>query len=338
MNPNQPSPGLLIAGVHSILAPANQVVQAAKHVRVDAGEIERVADWMAGEELPWPDFRSALIPTGNDADTCDFVFLAASINFAFTDFSTGEVFRVLHEGVWRSDSEAMMACLKRAWDGGVPVLEGDWLRRAKKRDLEKIFEGSIPIPMLDERLRIFREIGHALGKNWGGRFHRFLGDGPHYFQAGPRSLGERLAREFPSFEDVSQYRGRPVPFQKRAQLMFWQLHRLLGADGFFKVEDLEQATIFADYIVPLALRLFGVLVYTPELDEAIRSRQIVPADSEEEIEIRAASIWACRLLTEAINQRRPPELRIIDPVLDARLWTHYHASHLPHHLTVTTDY
>jgi hypothetical protein len=60
--------------------------------------------------------------------------------------------------------------------------------------------------------------------------------------------------------------------------------------------------------------------------------------SDEEIEIRASAIWACHLLTEAVNRRRPDDRQVIEPVIDARLWTHYHETHWPHHLTVTTAY
>ncbi len=46
---------------------------------------------------------------------------------------------------------------------------------------------------------------------------------------------------------------------------------------------------------------------------------IIPRDSEEEIDIRAASIWACHLLTRAINALRPADRQVIDAVVDTRL-------------------
>jgi hypothetical protein len=58
----------------------------------------------------------------------------------------------------------------------------------------------------------------------------------------------------------------------------------------------------------------------------------------EEIEIRAASLYATAKLTEEINKRRPSEKSIIIPQLDFRLWKLYHATHRPHHLTITTMY
>jgi hypothetical protein len=153
-----------------------------------------------------------------------------------------------------------------------------------------------------------------------------------------RGILERLLEEFPSFRDESEYKGQRVAFQKRAQLLMWQLHARFRASGFLCLEDPERMTVFADYIVPVALRRLGILSYSDELETAINSRHIIPADSEEEIEIRAMTIWTCHLLTQEINRLRPEGLKVIEPVTDARLWTHYHTTHWPHHLTMTTDY
>jgi hypothetical protein len=323
---------------HAILDTVEPVVAAARHLRVESARIEEVASWMAYESLPWPDFRSPLVPEGNDADTMDFIFLTAAINFAFTDFQDHVVFKTTYQGREYSDSDAMMACLKRAYEEGAPILSGGFLREITREELTHLFAGSSPIPLLDERLGIFHEIGNALEKSHGGRFHRFIASSPRSVYAAAGGLLDRLIAAFPSFGDASRYRGAPVRFEKRAQLLLWQLHARFRESGFFALEDPERLTIFADYILPVALRLLGILSYSPDLERRIQERALVPRESEEEIEIRAASIWACHLLTSAINGRRPRERRVIEPVVDGRLWTHYHETHWPHHLTITTAY
>jgi hypothetical protein len=274
-----------------------------------------------------------VIPDGND-DATDFIFLTASINFAFTDFDRHIVFTTEHGGARRYDSDAMMACLKRAYDAGTPILEGEYLAGVTRADLERIFSGNIEMPMLDERVAIFHELGGVLVKRYDGRFHRFL-------KAGPRATSaalDRLVETFPSFHDESPYRGQRVLFQKRAQLLLWQLHARFRGTGYFQLDDPGELTVFADYIVPVALRLLGITSYASELEDAVNAREIIPRDSEPEVEIRAATIWGCHLLTRAINARRPADRQVIDPVVDTRLWTHYHETHWPHHLTVTTAY
>jgi hypothetical protein len=101
---------------------------------------------------------------------------------------------------------------------------------------------------------------------------------------------------------------------------------------------MNSMTAFADYIIPVALNLKKITTYSPQLDKKIKSGVLIERDTDEEIEIRIASIYTTALLTESINKRRPEDKAIIIPQLDYRLWKNYHATHYPHHLTYTTMY
>ena len=82
----------------------------------------------------------------------------------------------------------------------------------------------------------------------------------------------------------------------------------------------------------------GVLRYSTELEAAIDAGEEIPGDSDEEIEIRAHTLYATALLTDAINDIRPSELQIVIPQVDYRLWDTYHTTFKPHHLTRTIMY
>ena len=101
---------------------------------------------------------------------------------------------------------------------------------------------------------------------------------------------------------------------------------------------MESMTAFADYIVPVALIVMKITQYSDELEQKIMSGKMIERDSTEEIEIRAASIYATAKLTESVNRRREDLESLIIPQIDYRLWKHYHATHFPHHLTYTTMY
>jgi len=47
---------------------------------------------------------------------------------------------------------------------------------------------------------------------------------------------------------------------------------------------------------------------------------------------------ATALLAEEINKLRSADRQVIIPQIDARLWTHYHTTPWPHHLTETIMY
>ncbi|MGH9651372.1 MAG: queuosine salvage family protein, partial [Terriglobales bacterium] len=296
------------------------------------------AGWLAYEELPFPSF---LLPFGLGEDpeeAINFLMVANSIDFAFSDFSTGVKFETDYAGQRWSDSEALFACLKRALDDGVAILDGGYLSRVTKADLQRVFRGNIEMPMLDERVEILRAAGKILAENYDGRFSNFVESASPRLYDNGRGLIDKLVKEFPRFNDISDYDGHEVKIYKLAQLGFWMLYAALGRSGGFRLEDPGKLTAFADYIVPVALRVMEILRYSPALEEAIGKGRLIARDSPQEIEIRAHTIYATALLTEEVNKRRPADRKVIIPQIDARLWTHYHKTHWPHHLTRTIMY
>ncbi|MBZ5526286.1 MAG: queuosine salvage family protein [Acidobacteriia bacterium] len=321
-----------------VLDSLGPVIRASRFVRTDARKIAEHAGWLAYEELPFPNFVLPFGVGGNPEEAIDFVMVVGLINFAFTDFRTRRAFTVEYGGKRWSDAEAMFACLKRAADEGVAVLDGAWLARASAGELARIFRGDMEMPMLAERAEIFREAGKVLNGRYGGRFHNFFGEGSRRLYDNGRGMLERLIREFPRFNDVSRFGKHEIKFYKLAQLAIWVLHASLRYSGGFPVEDISKMTAFADYIVPVALRVMGILRYAPSLEKAIQSGKLLERDSREEIEIRAHTLHATALLREEVNKLRPRERQVIIPQIDARLWTHYHTTHWPHHLTRTIMY
>jgi hypothetical protein len=123
-----------------------------------------------------------------------------------------------------------------------------------------------------------------------------------------------------------------------AQLGVWMLYSTLQKSGKFRLDDPNKMSAFADYIVPVALRLLNITAYSKELENTINTHQIIPRNSRQEIEIRAHCLYATALLEEEINKLRAPKEQVIIPQIDARLWTHYHTTSWPHHLTRTIMY
>jgi Queuosine salvage protein len=314
------------------------VVEASRHVRTDPAEVERVAGWLAWEPLPFPDAGSPLWPGGDADRLTDFLLFINTLNFAFSDFATGVKFEAERGGRRWSDSDGLNACVLNAMESGVPVLDGDWMAGVTVGELERVFAGSIRIPMLEERAAILQAVGAVLVERYEGGWSRWLRSCAPAMYAGGDGLLERLVAEFPRFRDVSDHHGRPVEFLKLAQLALWQLHAAHRATGAFALRDLADVTAFADYIVPVALRLFRILVPSEGLARRIDGGVEIERDSDEEIELRAHSLYATALLADAVNRRRPPETRIVIPQLDWRLWSTYHATTYPHHLTRTIMY
>jgi hypothetical protein len=210
------------------------------------------------------------------------------------------------------------------------VLDAGWLAEVTEAQLREVFRGgNSGLQLLDERARILREVGSTLAERYDGRFSNVFGGTCTDFL-------ERLTRDFPRFDDKATYEGETVRFWKLAQLSVWILEATLpGGTGF---PDLDRLTAFADYIVPAALRVLGITRYSDELEAVVRDGRPIQAGSPWEVEIRAHTIWACEELARRVNELRPPELRVIVPQVDARLWVPFHRTHYPHHLTRTIFY
>lgn len=260
------------------------------------------------------------------------------MNFAFTNFDTGIKFETDYLGKRWCDSEAMLACLHRAHSTGIPFFTGEYLANLTRKDLESVFAGTIEMPMLDERVVIFNEVGRVLVEKYKGRYSTFVRSCAPRLYANGDGLLERLTSEFPRFNDVSLYNGSEVQIFKLAQLGIWGMHLALSPRKAWALEDAATLTAFADYIVPVGMRVTKIFEYAPSLEEQINSLVEVTRDSQAEIELRASSIYAIARLTEEINKRRPGMDPLLQPQVDFRFWKTYHATHWPHHLTKTVMY
>lgn len=322
-----------------VLDSIHPVIERSRDVQTSVDKIAEVAGWMAYEDLPIPDYALPFgIGSGSVEETIDFILTTACIDTAFTDFSSHVKFQVEYAGQTWSDSDALFACMKRAMDKGTPILDGAFLATISLNEMKTLFGGNIELPMLDEKTDIMHQVGAVLARQHRGRFHNFVAScSPRLYDNG-NGLVERLVSEFPRFRDISPYGGHTVQFYKLPQLAIWFLYTTLRKSGKFHLEDLDKMSAFADYIVPVALRLLAITCYSTELEQAINSFQMIPRDSAREVEIRAHCIYASALLAEEINLIRPSNQQIIIPQVDARLWTHYHTTWWPHHLTRTIMY
>src|SRR5450755_2854801 len=111
-----------------VLDSLHPVIENSRDVRTNPDKIMEVAGWMGYEELPFPEFTVPFgVGAGDANESIDFILVADSIDTAFTDFSSKQKFQVDFAGRHWSDSEAEFACLKRALDNGMPILDGQFL-------------------------------------------------------------------------------------------------------------------------------------------------------------------------------------------------------------------
>jgi hypothetical protein len=314
-----------------VLTASRAVMERAAQVNINPEQVEAIASQLAATPSPAPewdgddDATAGLHFRDGTWRTAAWVLVLDALNFCFwaqgddPDARWRVSFRNhVYDGYW-----ALAATLTRAVEEGYPLWDAAYLAQISEADLAAILRpadapATTHVPLLPERLANLRELGQGL---LAGSSGTITDGGETAIRALLDEAGGSAARlvdlvvtRFPSFADVATYDDLRVPLYKRAQILVSDLH---GA-GAATFTDLDVLTAFADYKVPQVLRRFGILVYAPALAERIARRELIPAGSVPEVEIRAATVWACELLRRAVAARGAT-LRAFE--IDWALWS-----------------
>ena len=325
-----------------VLDDACAVMVEADHVSIDDDALAELADALAAEydfEVPaWdaPVFPETDAPT---ADIVDFFIVGNALNYCFNDIETGEKYAVDYIGTEWAGAFGMWAALKREYDERPDILSADRLSSLTREEVEDIFApaGDTPLPLLDTRVENLRAVGDLMDDAGGTFAPWFEGEVSIYGEDGVVS---RLV-ESAAYRDERKYEGCPVRFDKRAQLAVCMLYgKLRGTDAEFRIVDLDEFTVFADYGIPAGLAAQGVIEYDEALEQAIEAGETIPENSNEEVEIRAATVVAGNELLRELNSASRPEAgeKVAIPELDYVLWQMRNDADTVAHITPTTAY
>ncbi len=260
--------------------------------------------------------------------TVNWLLLLDALNFCFWAEKDQPRWSISYKGETLNGYWAEAAALTRAIEEGYTLWDARYLSDISSADLAAIFRGApslatnaaspsapaVEIPLFEQRLVNAREAGRVL-------LERFDGQFAHVIEEAAGSavrLALLLVEHFPSFRDVASFRGQDVRFFKRAQICAADLHAAFGGQHWGAFTDLDQLTIFADYKLPQLLRHCGVLEYHPALADRIDREELLEPGGEEEVQIRAATIWACELLRQTISAAASELETAAD--IDAQLW------------------
>ncbi|MBE2314997.1 hypothetical protein DVA67_003360 [Solirubrobacter sp. CPCC 204708] len=252
-----------------IRAKAAWVAEQATHVRIHEDAITDYARELPAVSPPAPDLNGE----ADDELRAAFSLQLNAINFGSGWFPTLNKppglsgFRTVENGL-RGHGPWTIEALKHVTREEIAQALG----QAADHPLMALFERSL------------RELGQRVGDS----FCVFARSG----------TAEELATElstWPTWYDISPYKGKAIPLYKRAQIAAADLALQGLADG----RDLHRLTLFADNLVPHVLRLDGILGFDDDLVARIDAEQLIEHDSPEEVEIRACALHAVELLVAA---------------------------------------
>lgn len=316
-----------------VLETTARVAQIARHVKINHGAIKRAADVLVSKRIEPPAWNYEYHFFDGTARTVNYLFLLDTLNFCFWGKPkwTIEYKGKTLDGYW-----ALAASLKRAADEDPRVLGADFLANISPDELANILRGKGEIPLFAKRWRNVRELGTVLRDQWDGSAARLVESA----QGDAARLARSIAESFSSFNDIAVYRLpdtkktivppprvsasppppislAPVHFFKRAQILVTDLWGSFGGKQWGEFRNIDVLTAFADYKLPQILRAWDILKYSPPLARKVDSQIELASGSTEDVEIRAATLWAVEFLRASLAAR---EREFMSIQVDWILW------------------
>ncbi|KAI6016251.1 hypothetical protein EDC04DRAFT_2577684 [Pisolithus marmoratus] len=326
-------------------------------VRVNLEGIKRAADYIshkiAAEQYTPRTWRTQPLhlcppepysPSDSRTRQClNWLFIISALNFNFWSEREGtpEQYgvewrrgwgmeeRVIHTGYW-----SLLAAVNRALGENIPITDPAFYSSESLCPdslIAYVFRAAAqcrePIPLLQERIAIMREVGSILCNNFNGSYLGLL-ESFHNQNCGQGTaldLAQMVTNTFPSFRDERWLNGRKVLFWKRAQILVAETWAAFYPENsahphpiFPNGPAISTLTMFADYRVPQILHHLRILEYPDSLVHKLRARTYLTPGCREEISLRAASIVAIdRVKNEIIRLREKSHQKFSGDAIDA---------------------
>lgn len=307
------------------------VAKGAAYVRIRYDRIGPYAASLRKTDIAPHALDPACHHLGRGEDTASFLLTLNAVNFG------SGYFPHLRKRAGMSGYFTVASSLNDYFGKHGPLSPGE-LTGLRAEDCAKIFGQDASNGPIGELMSLFARALNDLGtytlREFDGRFVDLI-------EAAGDSA-ERLVRiliGMPFFNDTENYGSLRVPFFKRAQITAADLSLAFNGDGWGRFDDLDRLTLFADNLVPHVLRVDGILEYDPDLASRIDREDLIPAHSQEEIEIRACAVHAVELMVQALRESGK---QMTAMNLDYLLWNRgqgpYYKNMGPRHRTRTVFY
>ncbi len=281
-----------------VLETAKNVAEKSRHVRINQEALKEFTQELAGRSTPIPAWDTGHHFQGNDEETVAYLLVVDTINFCFWPPPGSEKWEITYRGNKYSGYYGLSVSLKKAMESKIAATDPSFLASLTRKQLKDLLAGTGVLQLMEERLRNLKELGRVLLEKYRGKASELIA----VAGGSALKLATTLAADFSSFRDVATYEGQKVFFYKRAQLFAADLHGALEGKGLGSFSDMEELTAFADYKLPQVLRHVGALDYSPGLAERVDRMVYLNAGSEEEVEIRAHTIWAVELIRREMKR------------------------------------
>ncbi len=278
--------------VNRVLDTTKYVVENADFVKINQQKlIDLAKSFETQQDSNWLQNSPFAIESLSDENKLMFSVVFNGISFSYwgDPYWNVEYKGVLHtRGSW-----SLVASIFRSVEEGNSLLSPVILKSISKKELGYALRGNTEIPLLQDRVNILNKIGEVITYSYDGKFSNFM----KIHGKDAIVLQEAIGNHFqPAFDDYYDYKGEKVYFNKRAQALVESIHSIFEGKGYGNINNIQELTALADYIIPNLLRSLGILEYSDDLINLIDSKSFLEKGSYYEIEIRATTVWVVELI------------------------------------------
>lgn len=314
---------------------ADFVMANACHVVINESNLATLADKVRLRFAQGFDTVEDAFGSTNDLEKdINLVFFETAANFCFWSQDPNERWKFQYRDALCGGWYGLRNVFANALANGVPMYDATFVSQLTVAQASDLFRdaNNRQIPLLEWRVNNMVETAEFLLHEHKGSAYNFIEscdfDAP--------TIAQEIVRALSSYRDGAWYHGRWIWILKRAQILPNDLSQLSQKYPDFHIRGKEHLTIFADYKLPQVFRHYGVFEYSNTLVNKIDSRQLISNGTSEEIEIRAATLVACKKLSKLC-----PDITIAD--IDVSLWllsqdARDDTEMKPHHMTVSYFY
>jgi YHS domain-containing protein len=302
--------------VSPVLKSTLYVIERAKSVKINCEKIKELAEkWVKGKmEIPSRPAED-ILDTDDERIILDYLIILDTINFCFwspfakasedrPSFSEASEGRAIQKEKWNIEYKgkrydgyfAMSLALKRFFEKNPEKANIEYFSKISFKDFCYILKGKGDLQFLKERWRGVKLVSKVLSRKYNGDSRKFVKSAKDKFSI----LVPKIYKELPTFDDIAEYGGKKIYLLKRAQILACDICFAFGNKEIGHFVDLDYLTVMPDYKLPQILFHWGVLSYSYELAGKVNNKVLIPVGSEEEVEIRAATVWAVEYLKEEL--------------------------------------
>ncbi len=206
------------------------VMSQASHVAIDNAALRiHVGKLISSPPLQskWRDYPAHYYKAESDL-VAQYVLVLDSLNFCFWPNKNIEY-------------EHLSGALRRVLEADEHAFDGGNLAHITKEKLSEWL--GMDFPLLDERVRLLREVGASLVAHFDGQASHLIRGA----NGSASKLVELVTAYFPGFRDHCVYKGKQVFMYKRVQIFVGDVWGAYEGNGLGKFADIGELTMFPDY-------------------------------------------------------------------------------------------